>query len=535
MFMRFFRDEDTGFEMLLAIIVIVLFALLILYLLMGRSGVDCGEGFACDESDCGCCIETPLGDVVPYCGVDVCGEGRTLVNGKCCLINKIDSCILPNEACVFPDECSTDEDCTANARIGCSAKCEVDESGRKVCKPCEKTPCDPLKPNACCSGYFCDSDSGLCESCSDVICYDDSDCCEGYSCMYLPGATSGRCTGSKGAVCAANKDCGEGYICDPNTHQCVEGAVCEGMPCENPGEACKKCDSSGNCIDCVDKTVCASVSGGNVCKLQGNCPPGYFEDISCTSGCRDAKTGECMEVLCEGKTCNNPGEKCIECIGDNCYTCTDNSICGDDKVCHSITSTCPAGTVKCGDMIAGCSCCEEITVSYPSACIKEERTNYYVPKEVLPSGVRQVLPSVCPSGYQSSDGKCCDVRAVIRDYASMYTFINCGTQPTFFSYQPPTEYKVPIIDSDPNCGQGSDYTSYTYYVCLDNKCTLDPNAYDLNGDGILDNNDVQIFEEYVSEGGVYNVKYDFNRDGKIDESDRSCLSNICTSGCRIIK
>ncbi len=500
--MPFWRNNDTGME-LLAILLIGFMLLLLFMLLFQNLGGNCPEGAVqCDASlsACGCCVEDGFGNLVEYCETGSCPEGFSLnpSTGQCCNAQNPANCITNQKVCVNPLSCESSLDC-----------CEGYSCSNGRCAPCEAgLVCDPQDPNSCCSGFMCTAE-GTCESCNNVACASDSDCCGGYECSNefciscertcaeddeccngwncVAGACEscyrscssdvdccdgdacidGSCSGcEQGAYCDEDKPCCNGFECNMNANacescdrscsfsedccddgvcsqgSCAYAESCEGFPCSNPGEACIVC-SGNDCIDCADDTVCAWNDAASMftCQSSGNCGEGQVACSAedCASGCCDALTGECS-VCASGHPCENvEGCSCCEQGAQNIVACPEGTFLCEGRGCAVILPECE----QIGGMII---CAPSVEAACPSGAFEcsdnpDACCMYILPRNAIPDGVVSTTSDVCASGYQDAQqGSCCTVSYEQGDGVFNYAF-DCGGNSYYSSSQvSPYEY-----------------------------------------------------------------------------------------------
>ncbi|MCX8200393.1 MAG: dockerin type I domain-containing protein [Candidatus Micrarchaeota archaeon] len=301
------RDDDEGLMPIARIIVLVILGLLVLWALLSLFG-GAGEQ-ACPPEALKC-------DVGPC---------------KCCVKDGFGN-LIPY--------CDTKK-CGPGYVLNSQGQCCSVNDFTKCLKPSDVcvTPevCSGTQP--CCPGYTC-SPEGKCIPCSVGLLCNPSDvnsCCAGLACN-----SNGRC----------------------------EPLVCALKECPVTGKQCQVCDDTGNCVSCIDnsvctfsqqlnKKVCISSCAGAPCSpdkpccqsspfcvngLCSKCAAGQKECDTqlCASGCCDAITGEC---ICEGKAC-----------------ALDSDCCSASKYCvNGKCSKCPAGQRECDTQKCASGCCDAVT------------------------------------------------------------------------------------------------------------------------------------------------------------------------------
>lgn len=228
--------------------------------------------------------------------------------------------------------------------VYCADKCIPDANGKCMscnkgkkgkCLPKPKTDCKQCDPNSkcskVCSGY-CDPTT---EKCEDVVCES--------KCIPMP------------IECSSDKECGAGKHCEFICSKCAIGykssddgmappkcidGECKGVCVDNP-EQKKKCnkegdcpdgytcapvacpaicipDGKGGCVPCNDGFYGVCVPASKGCKVDADCKPDEFCQISCIEycdafdpGCKSECNGVCVKKVsgCEAIDCG-VGYKC---------------------------------------------------------------------------------------------------------------------------------------------------------------------------------------------------------------------------------
>ncbi len=527
---------EADYRIIVALVVLVVLGLLIIWLFSQHGGVECpDEAFECN-SPCGCCVLDALGNQIDYCDYSVCGQGYVMnPKGECCSVDNPQECLAVQQACVNPASCGEQDSCCAGY---------VCSDGE--CAPCEAgLLCDPQDVQSCCSDYACNA--------------------------------QGRC-------------------------ELLEG--CSDKPCDEPGERCKICDSSGNCADCTDNSYCAydSLLNRNVCKQQGACPAGYVQCDNCDTGCCAAATGECAS--CSGAQCSP------EQIGQQCSVCDASGTCVEcsDSVCANVLGTytcadigaCPEGYYSCAGCDSGCcdvnsgdcaSCenmlCAESLVGQQCSVCDASGTCVEcagsVCAKTLPDSETYSCMSAgdCPPGFvydpacpyecrDASTGACAseegevfergDIEFLCIDLSNLIAR-GFGVLPlstgsiacTSTDEQGENEWTTFTEDQFNDWMDNPDLPSWVFEtespeICVDNyyECNYDGAMYDLNGDELLNTADLQIFDAYCGENigssesyaqctSLYDRRFDFNGDGKVDAFDRQCMRDVCEDGtCKVV-
>ncbi|MGC9057841.1 MAG: hypothetical protein ACP5H8_02055 [Candidatus Micrarchaeia archaeon] len=564
--------EETDWKPIIIIIFLVILGLLIVWLFSQQQGACPPESFQCTSSSCGCCVYDGFGNPIDYCDFATCGAGRFLnPQGQCCDINNPQSCILVQNVCTNPPSCDDTKPCCPGS---------VCENG--TCKPCDKGMfCDPNNVNSCCTGYACNS-LGRCESITScsmkeckvpgekcTVCDSQGSCmqCQDNSvCAYNPT--------QKKNVCAPQEGCPDGYVwmngccADVSTGQCIS---CTGDSCapENVGQPCKKCDANNVCTIC-ESSICAkdTVSGTYSCKLQGSCSDGLVECDDCATGCCNPD-GTCADCIGNPCTAEQAGQPCSICDGNNCIVCG-SSVCAkaskdsDEYKCiPGDAGLVQDNTCKFGykDPITGECILNSIKVPYLCwKVIEISNKTFLVPCD-NPDTPAQCNVYVNGAFVPCAD-KCVVYKPVLLQSKPIYLPTPCtgndSTDTECYKFQNLNGFWVPIPCSAVNeeckklvrlelggnmvylyipCSMDSGKEVSPPEVCLDcqSVCKEDAVFYDLNGDGILDNEDVQLFDEAYNPG-VYDMRLDFNGDGIVNEKDRECIAGACSGGgCRVVQ
>ena len=329
--------------------------------------LECGEGFACDPTTCGCdkpcCTEAFCGQTGESCDKTTCecvekvccteetcaAEGlqcdpvscecKEDTLGQLCPAFAEDFC-LPGQWCEPTDAlpeggitgvcvlgngtASLDEVCTQNADCLPGLGCVGVEDGIALCRPfcdpgaaigdpggcsfgegCVQAPLsDPLGNVVAVSGY------GFCQTaCTTFVSQEATGCGVAEWCSpFLFSALSGECTdgdglAQKGEPCASN---------GPVESKCAPGMICVGS---GGTTECRQLCIPGATEDepgdaCADNETCSGLSIGNPdgssAQLAiGSCAPscGFHEDVPCEDETKDCSPGELFG--------NEDGDLCI--------------------------------------------------------------------------------------------------------------------------------------------------------------------------------------------------------------------------------
>jgi len=309
--------------------------------------------------------------------------------------------------CIF-----TNVDGPCNDLNGCT---ENDQCVRGVCKG---TPVVCTGDNICLN-YFCNQDSGKCDSVSNTNPCDDNNNCTSYS-----SCLNGACVGSPIVCTPADTDCTK-RSCNPSTglcdatylnsgicsdgdscttnDQCVAG-VCKGtaQPCNAQCTIDSQCTPSDLChtAQCVN-TVCVNVP--KACAATGN---------SCTSNTCSLLTGECVVSNvagpCDDGNACTQSDQCRngECVGFNPKTCSTSLKCRQ-SVCNTVTGSCDItvivdNTTTCDDNIA-CTVNDVCTVNGCAGTQLVCNDNNPCTTDYCSSGVCKFEPNI----NSCSDGNSC--------------------------------------------------------------------------------------------------------------------------------
>jgi len=334
---------------------------------------DCGKGSVCEPAGPGC--DSADNACVPGCRTDAnCAADEactvvTCVTCPCpgrCEVKTTTGCTNDDECaagmvCELGTGCQEPRSCVA----GChnDAQCASDEHCSQLeCLTCpcpgvcEATipPVSCATDEDCVAGEVCELSTGCQEPASCVAgCHDDADCATDEQCSQ-PNCFTCPCPGNcepkpTTTVCETDNDCAAGKVCELSTGcqdpatcvaGCHEDADCSADElCAQP--ACFTCPCPGSCetkptpvgctsdTDCADGTVCELPTG---CQGTATCVPGCHDNAACPNGER------CLQPACF--TCPCPGA----CAPDTATGCTDDTDCGDGKVCE-LSTGCQSPTV----------------------------------------------------------------------------------------------------------------------------------------------------------------------------------------------
>lgn len=533
MVMRGASKGEADYRIIVALLVAVVIGLFIIWMFSQQSTSACPEeAFECDSSPCGCCVLDAFGNTVDYCDYNVCGQGYVLnPQGQCCSVDNPQECLSTQQVCINPSDCGDNAPC-------CSGYACVEGE----CQPCDAGMlCDPEDVNSCCSNFACNA-QGRCESllsCSEKPCANPGEKCSVCD-------SSGNCTDcTDNSYCAADPrtgnnvcklqgECPAGYVqcnwcdngcCDANTGECLS---CSGMQCSEQqiGLPCSVCDDSGVCAECGD-SVCANILGTYTCTDQGMCPEGYYSCTGCESGCCQVETGDCAS--CQGISCSQEdvGQQCSVCDNSgNCFECSD-SVCAKSSSDSDVYSCASVGDCPLG-YVEDPACPYECRDASTGTCAGDNGEG-----SIVIGGV-EYLCLLLPSQSNES-GMISSISCTTADSEGDNEWTTF-TEDEFEEWQENPDVPSSVIQTEPP------------QICIDNyyECNYDGAIYDLNGDGLLNAADLQLFDQYCgsnlgsAEGyemcsSKYDRRFDFNGDGRMDVLDRQCMRDVCEDGtCKVV-
>jgi sugar lactone lactonase YvrE len=326
---------------------------------------DCKAGEDCKLTGQNC----HLGVTVCMNGVPTCTASADAEDGTSCGKNAVCSagdCV----ACMAGSECTPDakKPCalgTLSCAMGPSCEPSADaEDGTGcgseqvcsagVCTACEEgATCQPDPQNPCEVGTVSCSQGPSCEANGDAV--------DGASCGADQVCSSGECVDCvEGSLC---KPAGAANQCKTGLLSCKDGPVCEPSSTLAPGAECGAgmvCDSGAHCVACVPDAKCTP---------SDDCHQGK---MTCTNGpaCVDQQTFVADGSVCQGSDVYN------FCTAGSCGPCTNGNACLPTNPCHKGTWYCYTAPPTCNDTAQnqddGTPCGDDSSC-VTGACVKNDR------------------------------------------------------------------------------------------------------------------------------------------------------------------
>ncbi len=345
-------------------------------------GCQAGTSLVCDDSDACNGLETCNPAVGCEAGVPVVCDDNDVCTG-------VETCDPLTGACIPGTnlDCDDNDLCTVDACDavqGCLPKTDVDCDDNNVCTGVET--CDPLLGCQTGTPLVCD-DLNLCtdDACDPIVgcqfipddlnsCESDGDLCTQEFC------NKGICD-TFNQTCPSDTECSS-FSCNPNTGDCDEFPISEGLACSDDGNECTAdvcrtglcahegtdgaactddgiectedlCDAAGVCnhTDVIDGTICTQ--DVLACTLDV-CNGGVCEHLGMDAVCDD--TVGCTDDVCDliSDCVNTPVDLAcddtVACTIDTCDAVNDCQHTPDDIVCDDGV----ACTSDVCDEFAGC-------------------------------------------------------------------------------------------------------------------------------------------------------------------------------------
>jgi sugar lactone lactonase YvrE len=271
-----------------------------------------GEGGATTVETC-----VPGGDCVP--------------TDQPCQVGTI-ACQDGQEVCEVAGDADDGTDCGKNkvCDAGACVACKAGDS------------CQPDANNTCVAGVVTCALGPACEVSGNVQ--------AGTSCGTDKVCSAGSCV-----ACKADEACDPpGQACKNGKLSCAAGPVCQATDNKPGGFACdtdKVCDSSANCVACVQDAACKP---GNDCH-QGT------QDCTTGPNCVDTQLAASDGLSCTGNAAYN------FCTGGVCLACQNGNTCVPANPCHKGTLNCATTPPTCNDTQANAA--DGLTCGANQSCI----------------------------------------------------------------------------------------------------------------------------------------------------------------------
>lgn len=197
-----------------------------------------------------------------------------------------------------------------------------------------------------------------------LVCEDNSDCEEGYSCVFGACVINTTCTPN-----ACGGSCPTGTVCGPAGNACFPAA-------------CGQCGAAAcQCTYTPGAPTCSGCSTGQTCQPNGSCGnagPGWCGNAGCT-------TDEQCENFLPGSHCNFDTGNCVTWAACTPGSCDD---CDSGLVCDGTGTQCvQAGCGQCGNPACPPNTSQDPGVLCPTCVI-----DYGNPDEILGLAYRIVTP-----------------------------------------------------------------------------------------------------------------------------------------------